>query len=217
MKLEIAGKTVEDADVFVADYLRKHERAIREFDLGEMDGGPNRVTAQDILLTRYTPVRIDSGEIQYFVDASHAAPWRDVPPDARLVDADPNEEGGLYDAAEGLYMHFYNGRRRGISPAKIHTVLHMKRRDMYPILDGRIEQIYEESAKAASKRVEGRRGRRGRLYWAAIRLDLIENEDGFAALREKLGAEDEPASLGAQLTDLRLLDIVCWSLVTIRR
>jgi hypothetical protein len=217
MRLELAGTAIDDPLGVAAAYLTSNERIIRDFDLGEQEGGPNEVTAQDVLLTRYNPVRIDSGEIQYFIDVSGSAPWEAVPLDARLVDADPEEEGGLYDAAEKLYMHFFNGRRRGVSPGKIHTVLHMKRRDLYPILDGRIHDIYEDAAKAASRRIEGRRGRRGRLYWAAIRQDLLDNADGLAALREALAQEDEPVSLGAQLTDVRLHDILCWSLVSIRR
>jgi hypothetical protein len=217
MELAIADRPIDDPIGAVDRYVRDNERTIREFDLADPPGGSNELTAQDLLLTRWTRVRVDSGEIQYFVDNSPSAPWSDVPVDAALVDADPNEEGGLYDAAEALYMHFYNGRRRGITPVKIHTCVHLKRRNLIPLLDGRITDIFEDAARDVSKRTEGRRGRRGRLYWAAIREDLIANADGLAALREELAERDEPVSLAAQLTDVRLHDILCWSLVSVRR
>jgi hypothetical protein len=213
----IAGRTIDDPLGAVADYVRDNERTIREFDLVDPPSGPDELSAQDLLRTRYTRVRVDSDEIQYFVDKGRGAPWMGVPADADLVDADPNVEGGLYDAAEALYMHFFTGRRRGITPVKIHTCLHLKRRGLYPLLDGRILDIYEDTAREVSKQVEGRRGRRGRLYWAAIREDLVANADAFDALRSALAGSDEPLSLAAELTDVRLHDILCWSLVSIRR
>lgn len=217
MQVEIAGRPIEDPVGAVESYVRANERTIRKYDLADPPGGPNELTAQDLLLTRWTRVRVDSGEIQYFVDNSPGAPWNEVPVDAALVDADPNEEGGLYDAAEAFYMHFYNGRRRGITPVKIHTCLHLKRRNLIPLLDGRILDIFEDAARDVSKRTEGRRGRRGRLYWAAIREDMIDNADGLAELREALADLDEPVSLAAELTDVRLHDILCWSLISTRR
>lgn len=211
MLFEIAGEDIGDPTEAVAQFIERHEREIREYDLTEPPGGPEGLTARDILLTRYSRVRIDSDDLQFFIDRGRDAPWDLVPEDADLVDADPNEEDGLYDAAEALYMHFFSGRRRDITPAKIHRVVHMKRRRLYPLLDGRIEDLYEAAARGASKEVEGRRGRHGRLYWAAIRLDIIRNAEALSELRERLRSRDEPAAIGAQLTDVRLHDMVCWS------
>lgn len=217
MRFELAGREIDDPLGAVTTYVGQNERAVREYDLADPPGGPNELGAQDLLLTRYTRVRVSSDEIQYFVDNAPGAPWSEVPADARLADADPDVEGGLYDAAETLYMHFFSGRRRGITPVKIHTCLHLKRRALYPLLDGRLHDIYEDAAREASRQVEGRRGRRGRLYWAAIRQDILRHEEAFASLRDALEGEDEPTSLAARLTDVRLHDILCWSLVSIRR
>jgi hypothetical protein len=216
MELEIAGRHVPDPADAVADYLRDNERLIREYDLGESDGGPHEITAHDVLRTRWSRIRIDGGDLQYFVDSGRSAPWHVVAEDAHLAGADPDEEGGLYDAAEELYHHFYNGRPRGVTPPKIHMVLHMKRPHLYPLLDGRVQDIYDEAAREVSRKVEGRRGRRGRLFWAAIREDLLRNADVITELRKELAGREEPAALGADLSDVRLHDIVCWSLVTSR-
>lgn len=213
MELVIAGRDIDDPVEAVARWVAENERMIREFDLTEPPGGPEAITAQDVLLTRYTRVRIGSDELQFFVDRSHDAPWELVPSDAHIVDADPDEEGGLYDAAEELYNHFYTGRRREITYPQIHLVLHMKRRSLIPLLDGRYHDLFEEAAKEASRRTEGRRGRRGRLYWAAIREEIVAGQEAFDELRSQLAERDEPASLGAQLTDLRLHDILCWTIV----
>lgn len=212
MRIELAGRPIDDPVEVVARYLREHERDIRDYDLHEQDSR-DAVTARDVLATKGVSSRIAGGELQYFIDNSPTAPWRDVPHDAHLADADPDEEGGLYDAAEALHMHFFSGRRRGISPAKISKVLHLKRPALYPILDGRIDSIYEESAREASKAIDGRRGRHGKLYWAAIREDVIANAEQLGAIRDELGGRGEPEALAVHLTDVRLLDILAWELV----
>lgn len=217
MKFEIAGHTLTDHFEGVCAYLRNHERMLREFDLGERPGGPNEITPRDVLQTRYTNLRIDSSELQYFIDEARSAPWHKVPPRARLVDADPAVKGGLYDDAEDFYRHFYSGRRRGLTPAKLHMVLHFKRPALIPLLDGRLHDLYEDAAREASRAIRDvRRGRRGRLYWAAIRNDLIRNADALEELRDALAERDEPESLGSKLTDVRLHDVVCWVVVGTR-
>ncbi len=213
MKVEIAGNVIEDPVEAVARYVTENERMIRDYDLGD-HGDPNEITARDVLSTRYTRTRIEGYGLQYFVDESRKAPWDLVPPGARLHDADPREEGGLYDDAEELYRSFYSGRRQGITTAKIHIVLHYKRQELFPLLDGRLEELFKVPAKEISKDIRPiRRGRRGRLYWAAIRADLLDDLDALDEVRDVLSGRDEPASLAAQLTDVRIHDILCWELV----
>jgi hypothetical protein len=213
MDLVIAGRDIADPVATVGTWIEQNERTVRDYDLTEPPGGPDAITAQDVLLTRYTRVRIGSDELQFFVDRSHDAPWDTVRHDADLKDADPDEEDGLYDAAEELYNHFYTGRRREITFPQIHLVLHMKRRALYPLLDGRYIDLFEDAAREVSRRTEGRRGRRGRLYWAAVREEIVAQRDDFEELRSHLAGRDEPASLGASLTDVRLHDILCWTIV----
>lgn len=217
MQFVVAGTPVEDPVGAVATYIANNARVIAEYDLVERPGGPDEISARDVLQTRITNLRITSSELQYFVDTSPKAPWQLVPEDARLVDADPMVEGGLYEDAEEFYRAFYNGRPRGMAPGKIHVILHFKRPQFFPILDGRVRDIYEEMARDVSRSMRDvRRGRHGRLYWAAIRQDLIDGADILHAVRKELADRDEPTSLGAQLSDVRLHDILCWEVVRLR-
>lgn len=213
MDITIASTPIADPVEVVATYLRENEDAVRGYDLHEQES-PDRITAHDVLATQHVESRVDSGNVQYFTDNGRDAPWHLVPPDAHLADADPAEEDGLYDRAEELYRHFHAGRRQGMTPAKIHKVLHLKRPHLYPLLDGRLRHLFEDQAQELSKRIrEVRRGRRGRLYWGAIREDVVANRDGLAKVREELASREEPASLAAELSDVRLHDILAWDLV----
>lgn len=217
MTFTIAGKTVDEPLEAVRKYVRQREREIREFDLAEREDW-NGFTATEVLNARYIEPSIDGSDVQYFLDNGRDAPWEPVPHDARLVDADPEIEDGLYDQAEELYMHFYSGRPRDMSFQKIHKVLYFKRPHLIPLFDGRLHDIYEDMARDVSRGMRDvRRGRRGRLYWAAIREDLLTNADVLDEMRAALADLDEPESLGAQLSDVRLHDIVAWELVTFRR
>lgn len=217
MEFVLAGTPIEDPVEAVAIYVANNARVIAEYDLVERPGGPNEISARDVLQTRITNLHISSTELQYFVDTSFKAPWELVPEGVRLVDADPTVEGGLYDDAEEFYRAFYSGRPRGMSPGKIHIVLHFKRPSFFPILDGRVRSIYEDMAREVSRSMRDvRRGRQGRLYWAAIRQDLLDGADVLDRIREELAERDAPTSLAAQLTDVRLHDILCWEVVRLR-
>lgn len=214
MEFVVAGTPIEDPVGVVAAYVAENQRMLTEYDLVERPGGPNEVTARDVLQTRYTNLRISSSDLQYFIDTSFKAPWELVPEGSRLADADPTVEGGLYDDAEELYRAFYSGRPRGMMPGKIHVVLHFKRPAFFPILDGRVRSIYEDMAREVSRSMRDvRRGRQGRLFWAAIRQDIVEGADVLETVREELAQREPPASLAAQLTDVRLHDILCWEIL----
>ncbi len=212
MKVEIAGSVLHDPVEAIASWIGDNEKVVRNYDLVEQDD-PNVITAREILATQYTKLRVDSMELQYFVDQGAKAPWELLPVGTRLQEADPAEEGDLYDDAETFYNHFYTGRRHNLTFGKIHRVLHLKRPHFFPLLDGRVHAIYKDKAKEVSlKHRDVRRGRRGRLFWAAIREDLINAGDAWEEIRLALADRDEPESLGAQLSDVRLHDILCWEL-----
>jgi hypothetical protein len=211
LRVVIAGNEIERPLEYVRTYLRKKEKTVRNYDLYEQEDA-NTLTSRDILATQYIESRIDGMQLQSLLDLGRTAPWRDVRADATLAEADPEVEGGLYDDAEELYRHFYTGRRRGTSVGKLHKVVHLKRPALYPLFGGRLKAIYTDMAKEMSRRSEARRGRRGRLYWAAIREDLLSAGDAWDELRTRLADLPEPESLGARLTDVRLHDILCWQL-----
>ncbi|MDP9021593.1 MAG: DUF6308 family protein [Actinomycetota bacterium] len=214
MAVDIADVRVDDPHGAVVRWLTEHDKTVRGYDQ-HTSQHPDRITARDVLATQYTKLRVDGMELQFFLDRGRSAPWHLVPADATLAAADPEEEGGLYDAAEELYGHFYRGRLRGLAIGKIHRVLHLKRRHLFPLLDGRLLELYKDAATEASRRFRdhGRRGRRGRLYWVAIRDDILAAGDLWDDLRANLATSDGPAALGAELSDVRLHDILCWEAV----
>lgn len=214
MGVEVAGRVVDDPLGAITRHVEEHERTIRNYDLHEQQD-PNRITARDVLATQFTKLRVDGMQLQHFVDRGRNAPWSDVPVGARLADADPVEEGGLYDRAEGFYQHFFKGRRQGLSAGKIHRVLHLKRPALFPLLDGRLLELFKDRASEASRtlRDRGRRGKRGRLYWVAIRDDVVAAGSLWEELRTELAGMPQPAALAAQLSDVRLHDLLCWELV----
>lgn len=215
MGLCIASRNVSDPMPIWRDYARSYPRTIREYDLGER-GDPYHLTADQAWRSRIINSRLTRSECQELVAraAAPGCPWRDIPEDAALSEADPAAQGGAFDKVAGLYWHFtYPERIHGVRVAKVHKILHIKRPALYPILDDRVRDLYRDHAVAWV-------GELGRLevsiedsppYWAAIRQDLVCNEARLGAYRRELAADgDETVALMAELTDLRLQDIVAW-------
>jgi len=69
--------------------------------------------------------------------------------------------------------------------------------------------LYREPAIAAAKQYE-KRGHK-RMYWAAIRNDVIANKDALKKLRQDLANEEGAIDKLSDLSDLRILDILSWS------
>lgn len=108
-----------------------------------------------------------------------------------------------------LYTHFRSSSPRGIGGAKVSKVLHLKRPAAFPILDSHLLKTYAVSARRQSRRHTARESKR--LYWAAIRNDLIQNTPELAVLRQQLSEDsDHDVQALARLTDLRLMDICSW-------
>lgn len=100
--------------------------------------------------------------------------WSAVTMEARLEDADPLERGGLYDRANVLYEHLR--AITGVGQTKASKLLHLKRPWLYPIVDSKVRELYDEPAREAA-RVNPRAGEEGwsRVYWDPIREDLLTN------------------------------------------
>ncbi|WP_233625135.1 DUF6308 family protein [Actinoplanes sp. ATCC 53533] len=99
----------------------------------------------------------------------------------------------------------------GISLGKVSKVLHLKRPHLFPILDSRVTRAYRKPAEEAAALHPGRGHRR--MYWAAVRNDVVApaNASALASLRGLLrGDADERVRQVAQLSDVRLLDILTW-------
>jgi hypothetical protein len=146
------------------------------------------------------------------VSAAAEAPWHLVPSDAKLADADP--EGDLYWDAARLYDHF--DQLHGVGHAIASKLLYLKRSAFFPILDRVVRDFYDDQARHAYQRSE--RGRRelpraDRLYWAAVRDDLVlaANRTALGDLRSALATSDDQHRRGlAVVSDVRLVDMIVW-------
>jgi hypothetical protein len=101
-----------------------------------------------------------------------------------------------------------------VAVAKVHKILHLKRPGLYPILDDRIKRLYKPCAVTWPQRLpylEGVAAGDSPPYWAAFREDLIRNHDPLEVYRTRLADDDkETIRLMAELTRLRLQDIIAW-------
>jgi len=211
--LTVAGKhyTLEEAlEVFVSYPSGTPPR----FDYPSR-GEPGVITAAEIQRTHAVSSRISHAQRDYFISTAKTAPWID--PDADLASADPQERGGLFDAMHELYVYFFNRRPERVNFAKISKVLHLKYPAAFPMIDSRLREKYREAA-AELKTQYPERGWRERT-WIAVREDLVRARESGALteLRDALKnyesddvtERDRIASL-ANLTDLRMLDILTW-------
>jgi hypothetical protein len=87
---------------------------------------------------------------------------------------------------------------------------------MFPILDTHVFAFYDRAAKAAAAQLAPQRsalGKPRRMYWEAIRRELIAHRETIAAIRhELLGSEDEiQGGVATHVPDSRLLDMLAWS------
>ncbi len=176
-------------------------------------GPVDAITADEIARTHKVRSRISHAQRDWFVRTAGGAPWAAVPADGRLVDADPNVSGDLYDNVEALYEHFRTAAPQQVGVAKISKVLHLKRPGLFPILDSKVMAVYRSQARAAAARYP-HRGRRA-MFWAAIRDDLCANLDSGALplfRRRVAQSETEHVRRIATLTDVRLLDLLTWAI-----
>lgn len=146
-----------------------------------------------------------------------AAPWDSVAADAHLADADPSEPDGLFADAARLYWSFtWPERITGVSVAKVHKILHLKRPGLYPILDERVKSLYRSRAAEWTDRLSHLGGitlADSPPYWAAFREDLVRNFDVLRTFQAQMAEDQEEAvRTVAKLTCLRLQDIIAWML-----
>lgn len=209
VRLHIAGSHFTDGWNRLVCYATGRTKTLRQYDLADR-GDPNTLTVDEVVRTRIISSRISDLERVWFVERATRAPWADVPAGADLRDANPAVEAGDYDRAVALYDAFCIERRRGVHHAKISKVLHFKRPALFPILDSRMVRTYAASARWQAEQHRARDRRR--MYWAAIRQDLIDNEAPLATLRGRIrDSDDGTVKLLGELSDLRLLDICTWS------
>jgi len=217
--ISIAGRAVTNPVADIARYLTQHCNTVARYDM--LAGTVSSVDPQVISATRrpWMNSRISAREGDWFIAHAPCAPWYLVPRGAELRDADPIKANGLYDNAEQLYDYFRKAAPKGVSVAKVSKVLHLMRPHFFPILDRRLMRFYSSASADAARRIAAMRpelARSRRLYWAAIRHDIIENRSALAGLRTTLRQSQSPLSteVASYVGDVRLLDMLAWAAPT---
>lgn len=210
LKITVAGTPVPDPLGTLCAYaIGGTGKTVDVYDFAT-PGDPDVLTSKEATTTRRIHSRISNAERDAMVEkaAQHQHLWKAIQQDARLVDADPAVQGGLYDNMAALYKSLTD--LPGIKSAKASKVLMLKRRHLYPMLDSRVVALYRQAATDAAKKYPERPERR--MYWAAIRQDVILNREGLTEIRLALTSMEERSARLVKLSDVRLLDILSWRL-----
>jgi hypothetical protein len=216
MSLRICQHVADDPMPMWRRYARAYPRTIREYDFGDR-GDPEVLTEAEAWRSRIIRSNLTHDECDQVVQrgARLSTPWASVPADADLADADPSVPGGLFADMAELYWSFMRPEPiPRVKVAKLHKILHPKRPGLYPILDKRIKEFYEPCAAAWTDRL----GHLGSVtiadsppYWAAFREDLVRNRGLLEEYKVQIAEdEDETVRSMADLTCVRLQDIIAW-------
>jgi Family of unknown function (DUF6308) len=174
-------------------------------------GNPDALSPEEVARTRVISSRVSHQEAAWFVERAALAPWSAVSEHACLADADPMVDGGAYDDALTLYNYFAAAAPVQVGSSKLHKVLHLKRPHLYPILDSQLRHTYRAKARMVGAQLAPCGQHSRHAYWAAIREDLLANALALRQLRKQF-VEDAQLRVLAPLSDVRLLDILTWSL-----
>lgn len=172
-EIVVAGHLVNaPLDVVVA-YAAQFGGTLARYDFGDR-GLPDVLTAEEIWSTRIIRSRVTYAERDELerVATECAQLWAAIPFETSIRSADPAIPGGVYADMLKLYMRLIGVP--GVRTAKASKILHFKRPHLYPILDSRLELLYQDSASKAAQ--EYPELGHEMMYWAAIRNDVLMNE-----------------------------------------
>lgn len=192
-----------EAAKHVVEYAENYDKTLTWFDRvgSPPDPSPNEITLADLARITAINARLRAGNINTLMTRKKASSLlAQVPTDTALTEITP--EDTVWSKASELYEAF---RVSGIGQARRSKLLHLKRPHLIPIWDSRVQRAYP-------RRLFGAAGGR----WARVREDMLANSADNIHVRDLLHdrASDGsiPAARSASLTDLRLHDIVAWSL-----
>jgi hypothetical protein len=214
--IAVADHVVRHPARAVAEYLKQHGGTVTHYDFQAANFSQINLDLTRATRSPWMGSRISAAQAAWIIDRGTTAPWDTIPLDAQLKDADPLTVNGLYDRATVLWEHFWETRPANVSTAKISKVLYLIRPGLFPILDSYLTRFYRKAAQTAAIDVGQRRialSRYNRLYWEAIRRDILANEPGLRILRQTLASAGAPLAEQAsqKLSDLRILDILAWA------
>jgi hypothetical protein len=210
--LVIAHKKVLDGIGALERYAHEHGRTLDRYDVAGLS--PDGITHTTVKATRSLASRISREEELWFVERAPKPDWSAVKPKWTLRDADPLQTGGVFDFAAQVFDVYLAAAESGINVGKISKVLHLVRPSLFPVLDSRIRAAYWQLALDAAIAI--RRSRPDfpyqRSFWAAIRDDLVANEDSLKALRKSAATHENARVrfMAIEISDVRLLDILVW-------
>lgn len=202
MRLCGGSLPISDPDALLLDYLDPtYGYAWPAYD-SLVTNGSAALVSGDLLAPLLIEAHIDSARFGVLHEMlPRLAGVGDLPPRA-LSEATDEDIAAVAALFEVLDAEQY--RRRGVRGTIVSKVLHRKRPDLIPLYDSRIDAGY---------RASGRIPHDPHRSWVhfmdllcrLMREDLQREAENFARLTK---VADER---GAQLTDLRILDILVWS------
>lgn len=192
---------VTDPETLLADYLNPtYGYAWPAYDTLVTNGSSKLVTG-DLLAPALLEAHIDSARFGVLVEMLPQLAGVGELPDrglAEATDADIAAVAGLF-----AVLDTEKYRRRGVRGTIVSKVLHRKRPDLVPLYDSRIDAGYRASGKITHDPHRSWVDFMD-LLCRLMRDDLQREAEAFASL-VTLAAER-----GAQITDLRILDILVW-------
>lgn len=220
----VAGVKICDAAEVVRCYLRWAPGTIQRYDA--LAGTFSEITEDLVRATYVVRSHMRSSSIPWLVERGKTAPWTRIGSDVRLVDCDPSVKNGAYDDMCTLWYHFVDARPNGLGRTQINKVLYLMNPNVFPIFDDRLHRRYKaEATRLYPGILKARGGTRmstDDFGWEPFRRDLKNLKEVFKKLRGQVAATpvspQEVAGIpihewaAKNLTDLRLLDILVWSL-----
>jgi hypothetical protein len=174
--------------------------AWRDFEVGDLSG-PFSFSEPDLRLANRGGARISVAQIAAILERRRAIEQalRAIAPEASLAGAASAIPwaplGQLFDAFADI---------RGVGLSKMTKALHAKRRPLIPMLDSVVQTYLEEDDVGA----EAPFGERALGLVRGYKRDLDRNRAAIQAVRKELARRRH------ELTEVRILDLLIWSVET---
>lgn len=193
---------IEDAEALVGDYLNpSYGYAWPAYDTLVTNGSASLVTG-DLLAPTLLEVHMDAARFGALYDMRTILADVANLPACGLAEASDDDVRAVAALFRGLDEH-----RKHVRGTIVSKVLHRKRPDLVPLYDSHIDHGYRASGRLPYER-QGTWVEYMCDLYRLMRDDLQREADAFAALRTFASSER-----GADLTTLRILDILVWMTV----
>jgi hypothetical protein len=182
----------------VADPLALALAFVEKYGVGVPDARPMSFDERDLRLANRGGARIAATQIAAILErrGEIERALRAIPPTASLVGA---ADAVPWLSLTQLFEAF--GDLRGIGFSKMTKALHPKRPALIPILDSVVQAYLEDDLPDRVSTF----GKRATGLVRSYKRELDRNRDVLIEVRQEL------ARRGYALTDVRLLDVVIWS------